>query len=88
MLLTVEISEEDFLLLKNDLLDPQIWFEQAIKGKINNCWKRMYSQWVPKFLADPAVSQIPATRSGFIQAVITHPKYKNRSDAEKIGSTA
>ena len=46
------ISDTDMLLLKNDLYDENnpdnpahLWVENALTGKINQCYKRMKNQW-------------------------------------------
>ena len=43
--LTIEVDDTDQTVLKNDLLDIDAWVQDAMTGKINNCWKRMKNNW-------------------------------------------
>ena len=43
--LTIEVDDTQQTILKNDLLDINTWVQDAMTGKINNCWKRMQSEW-------------------------------------------
>ena len=78
------ISDADEKVLKNDLLDIEEWVQSAVEGKVNNCKKRMISEWQPKLFADPAVENIPADETAFINLVVSRDDYKNREqrDAE------
>ena len=70
--------------LKNDLLDIQVWVDGAINGKINNCKKRMVKEWLPKLYADDSVSSIPATEDEIVALIVARSDYKDRAarDAE------
>ena len=78
------ISDADEKVLKNDLLDIEEWVQSAVEGKVNNCKKSMISEWQPKLFADPAVENIPADETAFINLVVSRDDYKNREqrDAE------
>lgn len=78
------LTELEEKILKNDLVDIQSWVDGAIEGKINNCKKRMLSEWQPKLLADPEVESIPATEEGIINLIVARADYKDRAsrDAE------
>lgn len=87
------ISDTDMLLLKNDLYDAnnpdnpaQLWVENALTGKINQCYKRMRDQWIPKLMDDNSISAISASKDDFVQQVVTHSTYQNRYHREVSGS--
>ena len=76
------ISDTDEKLLLNDLLGIQDWVDDALTGKINNCWKRFQSEWTPKLLDDPSVSAISASRADFVEQVTDRADYKNRAQRD------
>ena len=79
---TLTATEE--AVLKNDLLDVQDWVDGAINGKVNNCKKRMISEWLPKLYADDSVSSIPASEDEIVAMIVARDDYKDRAarDAE------
>ncbi len=79
----MEISVIDLKCLENDLLDPEDWFRQALLGKINNCKKRLISEWHPKIMADPEVTSIPGDEEGLLNLIFSHPDYKTRVEKDK-----
>ena len=36
--LTIEVDDTQQSILNNDLLDINTWVQDAMTGKINNCW--------------------------------------------------
>ena len=86
--ITINITDAEEACLKNDLLDVDDWVQKAVVGKINNCRKRMIREWLPKLMADSAVTTIPADETAFISAVITRPDYKDRVAREQLESDA
>ena len=87
------ISDTDMLLLKNDLYDEnnpdnpaKLWVENALTGKINQCYKRMRNQWVPLLMEDNSISAISASKDDFVQQVVNHSSYQNRYHREVSGS--
>ena len=79
---TLSSTEES--VLKNDLRDVQNWVDLAISGKVNNCKKRMISEWLPKLYADDSVSSIPASEDEIVVLIVARDDYKDRAarDAE------
>ena len=80
-------------ILKYDLWDvnnkdnpAQYWAAKAVVGKINQCYKRMKSEWVPKLMDDPSVSAISASKDEFVGQVISNPSYMNRYHSEVSSS--
>lgn len=74
---TLTTTEES--VLKNDLLDVQDWVDKAIDGKVNNCKKRMLSEWLPKLYADDSVSSIPASEDEIVAMIVARDDYKDRA---------
>jgi|TARA_R100000093_G_scaffold54938_1_gene28409 hypothetical protein len=84
--LTIEISidETDQKVLKNDLLDINTWCQNAIKGKVNNGWKRMQSDWTTKLMNDDSFTDsIPSNKADFITLVTARADYKDRTERDK-----
>lgn len=77
------LSSTEEAALKNDLIDVQDWVDKAIDGKVNNCKKRMISEWMPKLYADESVSSIPASEDEIISLIVFRSDYKDRSAREE-----
>ena len=84
-IISQSISDIDMEILKYDIYDKDnesnpmsLWVSGAITGKVNNCYKRMQSEWIPKLMADSSVSAISASRDDFVNQVINRPDYSNR----------
>ena len=87
--LTIEVDDTDQKVLKNDLLDIDAWVQSAMTGKINNCWKRMQTEWTTKLMNDESFTDsIPSNKADFVTLVTSRSDYKDRKardDASKIG---
>ena len=87
--ITIEIDDTDQLVLKNDLLDIDTWVQDAMTGKINNCWKRMQTEWTDKLMNDESFTDsIPSNKADFVTLVTSRSDYKDRKardEASKIG---
>ena len=82
--ITVKISDTDQTVLKNDLLDIDAWMQDAMKGKINNCWKRMQREWTTKLMNDESFTDsIPSNKSDFVTLVTSRSDYKDRKARDK-----
>ena len=79
---TVTITDADETALNNDLIDIDTWIQGAVTGKINNCKKRMVTQWQPILFADESVESMPATADGIIALVVARDDYKTRAEAD------
>ena len=77
---TLTATEES--VLKNDLLDVEVWVNRAIDGKVANCKKRMIAEWLPKLYADDSVDSIPANEDDMIAMVVARSDYKDRANRE------
>tara|TARA_A100001015_G_C14756772_1_gene619791 strand:- start:49 stop:327 length:279 start_codon:yes stop_codon:yes gene_type:complete len=87
--LTIEVDDTDQTVLKNDLLDIDAWVQAAMTGKINNCWKRMQTEWTTKLMNDESFTDsIPSNKADFVTLVTARSDYKDRKardEASKIG---
>ena len=87
--ITVKVSDTDQTVLKNDLLDIDAWVQEAMTGKINNCWKRMQREWTDKLMNDSSFTDsIPSNKADFVTLVTSRSDYKDRKardEANKIG---
>jgi len=87
------ISDTDMLILKNDLWDinnqnnpMDNWVAGALSGKIDNCYKRLKDEWVPKLMDDASISAISASKNDFVHQVVSHSAYQNRYTQESGSS--
>jgi len=87
--LTIKVDDTDQTILKNDLLDIDAWVQDAMKGKISNCWKRMQREWTDKLMNDSSFTDsIPSNKADFVTLVTSRSDYKDRKardEASKIG---
>ena len=84
-IISQSISDIEMEILKHDIYDENnesnplsLWVSGSITGKINNCYKRMQSEWIPKLIADSSVAAISASRDDFVNQVINRSDYSNR----------
>ena len=82
--ITIEINDTDQKVLQNDIIDINQWCQDAVTGKINNCWKRMQSNWTTKLMNDESFTDpIPSNKTDFVNLVTARSDYKNRTDRNK-----
>ena len=85
--ITIEIDDTDQLVLKNDLLDINTWVQDAMTGKINNCWKRMQTEWTDKLMNDESFTDsIPSNKADFVTLVTSRSDYKDRKARDEASS--
>ena len=84
-IISQSISDIELERLKHDIYDENnennplsLWISGSIRGKVNNCYKRMQSEWIPKLMADSSVNAISASRDEFVNQVINRSDYSNR----------
>ena len=72
-------------ILSNDLYNDtdnaglDDWIQKAVDGKINNCWKRMQSEWTDKLMNDSSFTDpIPSNQEDFVKLILARSDYKNR----------
>jgi len=82
--LTVELSDTEQSILKNDLLDLDAWLQAAMTGKVNNAWKRMQSEWTTRLMNDESFTDpIPSNQADFVTLVTARSDYKDRAARDK-----
>ena len=78
--ITVEINSTDETVLKNDIANIDTWVQDAVTGKINNCWKRMQKEWTDKLMNDDTFTDpIPSNKEDFINLVTSREDYEDRA---------
>ena len=82
---TVSLTDLQQTILSNDLYNDtdnaglDKWIQDAVDGKINNCWKRFQREWTTKLMDDPSFNDpIPSNQEAFVNLVTGRPDYKNR----------
>ena len=91
---TVSLTDLQQKILSNDLYNDtdnaglDAWIQAAVDGKINNCWKRMQSEWTTKLMNDDSFTDpIPSNQADFVTLVTSRSDYKDRKardEAEKL----
>jgi len=89
---TVSLTDLQQKILSNDLYNDtdnagiDTWVQEAVDGKVNNCWKRMQQEWTTKLMNDSSFTDpIPSNQADFVALVTARSDYKNRKarqDAE------
>ena len=82
-------------ILSNDLYNDtdnagiDKWIQDAVDGKVSNCWKRMQREWTAKLMDDESFTDaIPSNQADFVALVTARSDYqtrKERDDANSIG---
>ena len=81
--ITVTINDTDQKCMKNDLVDLDQWVQDAVTGKINNCWKRLQQEWTTKLMNDETFTDpLPSVKEDFVNLVTSRPDYKNRAQRD------
>ena len=77
----------DSLYNDSDNAGLDLWIQNAVDGKINNCWKRMQREWTQKLMDDDSFTDpIPSNQADFVNLVTARSDYKTRKqrdDADK-----
>ena len=82
---TISLTDLQQTILKNDLYSDtdnaglDLWIQNAVDGKINNCWKRFQQEWTTKLMNDETFTDpIPSNQADFVALVTARSDYKNR----------
>tara|TARA_R100001480_G_scaffold149244_1_gene149069 strand:- start:14 stop:316 length:303 start_codon:yes stop_codon:yes gene_type:complete len=82
---TVSLTDLQQKILSNDLYNAadnaglDKWIQDAVDGKINNCWKRFQTEWTTKLMNDSSFTDpIPSNQADFVTLVTARSDYKNR----------
>jgi hypothetical protein len=81
----VSLTDLQQKILKNDLYSDtdnaglDAWIQDAVDGKINNCWKRFQSEWTTRLMNDDSFTDaIPSNQADFVALITARDDYKNR----------
>ena len=85
--LTVDVTDTEQAILLNDLLNIDDWLQAAMLGKINNCWKRMQTEWTTKLMNDDSFTDpIPSNQADFVALVTARSDYQTRTERDAASS--
>ena len=86
---TITLTDLQQKILSNDLYNDtdnaglDSWIQNAVDGKINNCWKRMQREWTQKLMDDESFTDpIPSVKADFIALVTARSDYKTRKQRD------
>ena len=84
-IISQSISDTDMELLKYRIWDENNennpatkWVDEALEGKINQAYKTMKSEWVPRLMDDVNINAISASKEDFVSQVVNHSTYQTR----------
>ena len=82
---TITVTDLQQTLLSDSLYNDtdnagiDAWLQAAIDGKVNNCWKRMRTEWTQRLMDDDSFTDpIPSNQADFVALVTARSDYKNR----------
>ena len=82
---TVNLTDLQQTILSNDLYNDtdnaglDLWIQNAVDGKVSNCWKRFQREWTTKLMDDESFTDsIPSNQADFVALVTARDDYKNR----------
>jgi hypothetical protein len=86
---TITLSDEDQKLLSDSIYNDtdnkgiDAWIQDAVDGKVNNCWKRFRQEWTQKLMDDSSFTDpIPSNKADFIALVTARSDYKTRKQRD------
>ena len=86
---TVSLTDLQQTILSNDLYNDtdnaglDKWIQDAVDGKLNNCWKRMRTEWTTKLMDDDSFTDpIPSNQADFVALVTARSDYKTRKQKD------
>jgi len=83
----ITLNDKEQAIMNNDLLDIKEWIEGAVGGKMNNCWKRMQTEWTTKLMNDDSFTDsIPSNQADFVTLVTGRDDYKTRKERDEASS--
>ena len=83
----ITLNDKEQAIMNNDLLDIKTWIEEAVGGKMNNCWKRMQTEWTTKLMNDDSFTDpIPSNQADFVTLVTGRDDYKTRKERDEAES--
>ena len=81
----ITLTDLEQKILSNDLYNDadnagiDKWIQDAVDGKVSNCWKRMQRELTTKLMEDSSFTDpIPSNQADFVALVTARSDYKNR----------
>ena len=81
----VSLTDLQQKILSNDLYNDtdnaglDKWIQDAVDGKLNNCWKRFRTEWTTRLMDDDSFTDaIPSNQADFVALITARSDYKNR----------
>ena len=91
---TITLSDEDQKLLSDSIYNDtdnkgiDAWIQDAVDGKVNNCWKRFQNEWTKKLMDDSSFTDpIPSVKADFIALVTARSDYKTRKQRDDAANS-
>jgi hypothetical protein len=86
---TISLTDLQQTILSNDLYNDtdnsgiDLWLQNAMDGKVSNCWKRMQREWTTKLMDDDSFTDpIPSNQADFVNLVTARSDYKTRKQRD------
>ena len=86
---TITLTDEDQKLFSDSIYNDtdnkgiDAWIQDAVDGKVNNCWKRFRQEWTQKLMDDSSFTDpIPSVKADFIALVTARSDYKTRKQRD------
>ena len=91
---TITLTDLQQKILSNDLYNDvsdnagvDAWIDAAMTGKINNCGKRMRTEWTTKLMDDESFTDaIPSNQADFVALVTARSDYQTRKERDDANS--
>ena len=86
---TITLTDDDQKLFSDSIYNDtdnkgiDAWIQDAVDGKVNNCWKRFRQEWTQKLMDDSSFTDpIPSVKADFIALVKARSDYKTRKQRD------
>ena len=86
---TITLTDDDQKLFSDSIYNDtdnegiDAWIQDAVDGKVNNCWKRFRQEWTQKLMDDSSFTDpIPSVKADFIALVTARSDYKTRKQRD------
>ena len=83
--ISFEITDEEELILLEELGDVSGWARGFVDGQVNRTWKKFCAHWSNVLLNDPDFNDpIPSNKTEFINLIKTRDDYVHHSEASIV----
>lgn len=80
--ITIQLTDEELVILADSLIDPFAHFETVVREKLANCKSRLLKKWTTRLQEQKRVAAIPTDDEELITLILNQPDYKSRADSE------